>query len=166
MAYSKITLLAALAAIAYAQTQAQINELNVVLDDVKTNIADYITLSYTPNSGFSLDQMPAGIMDIAAQLVANPSDDSYTTLYSEVDFSAVEHMLTMVPWYSSRLLPELEAMDASLTTSSSAATSSSEVASSSIASSTSSSVAPSSSEVVSSSVAPSSSELFRCFILK
>ncbi|KAJ1537322.1 Tir4p, partial [Saccharomyces cerevisiae] len=97
MAYSKITLLAALAAIAYAQTQAQINELNVVLDDVKTNIADYITLSYTPNSGFSLDQMPAGIMDIAAQLVANPSDDSYTTLYSEVDFSAVEHMLTMVP---------------------------------------------------------------------
>ena len=102
MAYSKITLLAALAAIAYAQTQAQINELNVVLDDVKTNIADYITLSETPNSGFSLDQMPAGIMDIAAQLVANPSDDSYTTLYSEVDFSAVEHMLTMVPWYSSR----------------------------------------------------------------
>lgn len=71
MAYSKITLLAALAAIAYAQTQAQINELNVALDDVMTNINDYITLSSTPNSGLSLDQIPAGIMDIAGQLLAN-----------------------------------------------------------------------------------------------
>ncbi|CAI4901268.1 AHL_G0049590.mRNA.1.CDS.1 [Saccharomyces cerevisiae] len=73
MAYIKIALLAAIAALASAQTQEEIDELNVILNDVN---------------------LPSGVLDIGLAL-ASATDDSYTTLYSEVDFAAVSKMLTM-----------------------------------------------------------------------
>ncbi|GES72420.1 hypothetical protein SCEPF1_0949000100 [Saccharomyces cerevisiae] len=91
--------------------------------------------------------MPAGVLDIGMAL-ASATDDSYTTLYSEVDFAGVSKMLTMVPWYSSRLEPALKSLDGDAT--STAAPSSSAAPTSS--------AAPSSSDAKSSSAAPSSSE--------
>ena len=44
MAYTKIALLAAVAALASAQTQEEIDELNVILNDVKSNLQ---AVSYT-----------------------------------------------------------------------------------------------------------------------
>ncbi|CAI4977226.1 CGH_1_HP_G0056590.mRNA.1.CDS.1 [Saccharomyces cerevisiae] len=171
MAYTKIALFAAIAALASAQTQDQINELNVILNDVKSHLQDYMSLAQDPSSGFSLSSMPAGVLDIGMAL-ASATDDSYTTLYSKVDFAGVSKMLTMVPWYSSRLEPALKSLDGDATSTaapsssaaptSSAAPSSSEAKSSSAAPSSSeaksSSAAPSSSEAKSSSAAPSSSE--------
>ncbi|PTN39426.1 GPI-anchored mannoprotein [Saccharomyces cerevisiae] len=159
MAYTKIALFAAIAALASAQTQDQINELNVILNDVKSHLQEYISLASDSSSGFSLSSMPAGVLDIGMAL-ASATDDSYTTLYSEVDFAGVSKMLTMVPWYSSRLEPALKSLNGDA--SSSAAPSSSEAKSSSAAPSSSeaksSSAAPSSSEAKSSSAAPSSTE--------
>ena len=147
MAYTKIALFAAIAALASAQTQDQINELNVILNDVKSHLQEYISLASDSSSGFSLSSMPAGVLDIGMAL-ASATDDSYTTLYSEVDFAGVSKMLTMVPWYSSRLEPALKSLDGDAT--SSAAPSSSAAPTSS--------AAPSSSEAKSSSAAPSSTE--------
>ena len=159
MAYTKIALFAAIAALASAQTQDQINELNVILNDVKSHLQEYISLASDSSSGFSLSSMPAGVLDIGMAL-ASATDDSYTTLYSEVDFAGVSKMLTMVPWYSSRLEPALKSLDGDATStaapSSSAAPTSSAAPSSSAA--PTSSAAPSSSEAKSSSAAPSSSE--------
>ncbi|CAI5215748.1 BTE_HP_G0181680.mRNA.1.CDS.1 [Saccharomyces cerevisiae] len=159
MAYTKIALFAAIAALASAQTQDQINELNVILNDVKSHLQEYISLAEDSSSGFSLSSLPSGVLDIGLAL-ASATDDSYTTLYSEVDFAAVSKMLTMVPWYSSRLEPALKSLDGDATStaapSSSAAPTSSAAPSSSAA--PTSSAAPSSSEAKSSSAAPSSSE--------
>ncbi|AJU54700.1 Tir1p [Saccharomyces cerevisiae YJM1463] len=159
MAYTKIALFAAIAALASAQTQDQINELNVILNDVKSHLQEYINLASDSSSGFSLSSMPAGVLDIGMAL-ASATDDSYTTLYSKVDFAGVSKMLTMVPWYSSRLEPALKSLDGDATStaapSSSAAPTSSAAPSSSEAKS--SSAAPSSSEAKSSSAAPSSTE--------
>ena len=145
MAYTKIALFAAIAALASAQTQDQINELNVILNDVKSHLQEYISLASDSSSGFSLSSMPAGVLDIGMAL-ASATDDSYTTLYSEVDFAGVSKMLTMVPWYSSRLEPALKSLNGDA--SSSAAPSSSEAKSSS--------AAPSSTEAKITSAAPSS----------
>ncbi|CAI4916929.1 BAD_HP_G0000260.mRNA.1.CDS.1 [Saccharomyces cerevisiae] len=94
MAYIKIALLAAIAALASAQTQEEIDELNVILNDVKSNLQEYISLAEDSSSGFSLSSLPSGVLDIGLAL-ASATDDSYTTLYSEVDFAAVSKMLTM-----------------------------------------------------------------------
>ena len=80
MAYTKIALFAAIAALASAQTQDQINELNVILNDVKSHLQEYISLASDPSSGFSLNSMPAGVLDIGMAL-ASATDDSSTTLY-------------------------------------------------------------------------------------
>ncbi|CAI4038477.1 hypothetical protein SMKI_05G0870 [Saccharomyces mikatae IFO 1815] len=162
MAYTKIALFAAIAAFASAQTQDQINELNVILNDVKSNIQEYISLASDPNSGFSLASMPAGILDLGMAL-ASATDDSYTTFYSEVDFAGVSKMLTQVPWYSSRLAPALKSLEgdasSSAAPSSTEAKTSSSAAPSSTEAKTSSSAAPSSTEAkTSSSAAPSSTE--------
>ncbi|CAI4944423.1 BAD_collapsed_G0050190.mRNA.1.CDS.1 [Saccharomyces cerevisiae] len=156
MAYIKIALLAAIAALASAQTQEEIDELNVILNDVKSNLQEYISLAEDSSSGFSLSSLPSGVLDIGLAL-ASATDDSYTTLYSEVDFAAVSKMLTMVPWYSSRLLPELESLLGTSTTAASSTEASSAATSSAVASSseTTSSAVASSSEATSSAVASS-----------
>ena len=156
MAYIKIALLAAIAALASAQTQEEIDELNVILNDVKSNLQEYISLAEDSSSGFSLSSLPSGVLDIGLAL-ASATDDSYTTLYSEVDFAAVSKMLTMVPWYSSRLLPELESLLGTSTTAASSTEASSAATSSAVASSSeASSSAATSSAVASSSEATSS----------
>lgn len=101
-----ITALALTAAAANAldATPKQVAELNAVLQDLKSNFNDYINLATDPSSGFSLADMPAGLIDLG-MAIGTATDDSYTSMYTGVDFAGVDKLVTMVPWYSSRLLP-------------------------------------------------------------
>ncbi|KAL3231344.1 hypothetical protein RNJ44_00379 [Nakaseomyces bracarensis] len=171
MAYTKTAILiAAAAALASAQTPQQLDELNVILDDVKSNLSQYMSLISDPSSGITMANLPAGVLNLGMAL-ASATDDSYTTLYKDVDFDGIVPFLTKLPWYSERLADKLakdlassaapaSSSEAPATTSSTeAATSSTEAATSSTEAATSSSAAASSSKAeASSSAAPSSSK--------
>ncbi|SMN19987.1 similar to Saccharomyces cerevisiae YER011W TIR1 Cell wall mannoprotein of the Srp1p/Tip1p family of serine-alanine-rich proteins [Maudiozyma saulgeensis] len=109
--YAKTLLFLAAAALANAQTAAQIAELNVIIADVKDNMADYTSLA--TSGSLSLSDLPTGIMPLA-MAVQTATDDSYTTLYSNVDFDAVATFLTKLPWYSSRLEAAIESATAAV----------------------------------------------------
>ncbi|CCD27150.1 SRP1/TIP1 family protein NDAI_0J02580 [Naumovozyma dairenensis CBS 421] len=111
MNFNLLTLLSAVTfgSIAHAAatpSATEIAELNVLMNDVSSHLTDYMVLALTPGSSFSLTDMPAGILDIGLAL-ATATDKSYTTLYSEVDFAGVQSMITKLPWYSTRLEPEI-----------------------------------------------------------
>ncbi|KAL3231343.1 hypothetical protein RNJ44_00378 [Nakaseomyces bracarensis] len=148
MAYTKTAILiAAAAALASAQTPQQVDELNIILNDVKSHLSQYMALVEDPSSGITIADLPAGVLSLGMAM-ATATDSSYTTLYKDVDFNAIVPFLTKLPWYSQRLETEL-AKDLETSTSSSAVetTSSTEVPSSSSteAPSTSSTEAPSTS---------------------
>ena len=142
--YAKIALFLASAAIAQAQTADQLAELNVIMADVKDHLSDYMGLA--TSGTISISDLPAGVMPLA-MAVQSATDDSYTTLYSNVDFAAVDTFLTKLPWYSSRLQPALEsAKGADAATS---AAESSAASSAAVESSAASSAAASSSKITS-----------------
>ena len=107
--YAKTLLFVAAAALAKAQSAAEIAEINVIINDVKANMAEYTTLA--TSGKLSLSDLPAGIMPLA-MAVQSATDDSYTTLYSNVDMAAVSTFLTKLPWYSSRLEGAIESATA------------------------------------------------------
>ncbi|CCC71737.1 hypothetical protein NCAS_0I00690 [Naumovozyma castellii] len=121
------------------------------------NLGDYMSLATTPGTGFTLDDMPAGVLSIGMAL-AGATDHSYTSMYSEVDMAGVSSMLTQLPWYSSRLKAQIDSIVGAPATSaaaSSAAPATSAAATSSVEAASSSFVEASSS--ASSSAAASSS---------
>lgn len=164
--YSKIVFaVAATAVLVNAQTASQLAELNAIVDDVKSHLSDYMGL--ISSGAISISDLPAGVMPVVLA-VQTATDDSYTSLYKDVDVAALGPFLSKLPWYSSRLQPELDAANVggeSVAASSAAAASSSVAApvSSSAAAPVSSSsvVEASSSEAsitsVATSAAPSSS---------
>lgn len=107
--YAKTLLFVAAAALAKAQSAAEIAEINVIINDVKANMGDYTSLA--TSGTISLSDLPAGIMPLA-MAVQTATDDSYTTLYSNVDMAAVSTFLTKLPWYSSRLEGAIESATA------------------------------------------------------
>mgnify|MGYP003365840159 FL=1 len=109
--YAKTLLFVAAAALAKAQTAAEIAEINVIINDVKANMAQYTSLA--TSGQLSLSDLPAGIMPLA-MAVQTATDDSYTTLYSNVDMAAVSTFLTKLPWYSSRLEAAIESATAAV----------------------------------------------------
>ncbi|KAL3234478.1 hypothetical protein RNJ44_03240 [Nakaseomyces bracarensis] len=162
----KITSIAALALSAVAvnaelnATPKQLAELNAVLQDLKSNFNDYINLATNPSSGFSLADMPAGLIELG-MAIGTATDDSYTSLYTGVDFAGVDKMVTMVPWYSSRLLPLIDQLytissSAAPATSSAPAAEPSAAPASSAAPAPASSAAPAPAPASSSALAPSS----------
>ena len=116
--YSKVALFLAAAALANAQTASQLAELNVILDDVKDHLSDYMNL--VTAGTISLSSLPAGVLSIGMAL-ASATDDSYTTLYKEVDFDGIAPFLTALPWYSSRLEAQLATITGEAKASSTAA---------------------------------------------
>ncbi|KOH00391.1 putative lipase DI49_1099 [Saccharomyces eubayanus] len=160
MSVSKIAfVLTAIASFAAAETAGQTAELQAIIGDINSHLSDYLGLE-TGNSGF---QIPADVLSVYQQVMTY-TDDSYTTLFSKLDYDAITKTIVKLPWYTTRLSSEIAAAVASVSpaSSSSAAPSSSSSAtpssSSSAAPSSSSSAAPSSSSAASSSVAPSSSK--------
>lgn len=117
--YSKIAfVVAATAVLANAQTASQLAELNAIVDDVKSHLSDYMGL--ISSGAISISDLPAGVMPVVLA-VQTATDDSYTSLYKDVDVAALGPFLSKLPWYSSRLAPELEAanVDAGTTAASS-----------------------------------------------
>lgn len=154
--YSKIVFaVAATAVLVNAQTASQLAELNAIVDDVKSHLSDYMGL--ISSGAISISDLPAGVMPVVLA-VQTATDDSYTSLYKDVDVAALGPFLSKLPWYSSRLQPELDAANVG---GESVAASSAAAASSSAAAPVSSSAAPVSSSaatpVSSSTVAPVSS---------
>ena len=153
--YSKIVLaLAASAAVANALTTAQSVELETIMSDVENNLSDYISLA--TDGTISLSDLPSGVLSLG-MAIASATDDSYTTLYDNIDMAAVETWLSVLPWYSTRLSSEIAAALYTVTAeASSAAASSVEATSAATSSVAASSVAASS--AAASSAAASSTE--------
>lgn len=90
----------ALASLATAQEAAIVTGL---LGDISGHLNQY--LSYIQAGSQTL---PSGVLELY-QEVQTYTDDSYTTLLSQLDFSAVSTFATALPWYSSRLETIFEA---------------------------------------------------------
>lgn len=101
-------------------TPEQNADLLVIINDIESHASDYISLE-TSNSGF---QIPAQVLSLYAAL-ATYTDQSFTTLFSELDVTALTATVTNLPWYSSRLLPSLERANAQFSSNSSASASAS-----------------------------------------
>ena len=136
-------------------TPEQNADLLVIISDIEAHAADYIGLE-TSNSGF---EIPSQVLSLYAA-IATYTDQSFTTLFSELDVSALTATITNLPWYSTRLLPSLERANAQFSSNSSESASASATASSnateSVASASSSS-ADNSTVAVSTSVSASAS---------
>ncbi|CAI5219179.1 ANM_HP_G0031800.mRNA.1.CDS.1 [Saccharomyces cerevisiae] len=169
MSFTKI---AALLAVAAASTQLvsaevgqyEIVEFDAILADVKANLEQYMSLAMN-NPDFTL---PSGVLDVY-QHMTTATDDSYTSYFTEMDFAQITTAMVQVPWYSSRLEPEiiaaLQSAGISVTSlgqsvsesGSESATASSDASSASESSSAASSSASESSSAASSSASESSS---------
>ncbi|AJR37472.1 Tir3p [Saccharomyces cerevisiae YJM248] len=183
MSFTKIAALLAVAAASSQLVSAQVGqyeiiEFDAILADVRANLEQYMSLAMN-NPDFSL---PSGVLDVY-QHMTTATDDSYTSYFTEMDFAQITTAMLQVPWYSSRLEPEIIAAlqsagisvtslgqsvsesgsqsatatsDASSASESSSAASSSATASSSAASRSATSASESSSAASSSATASSS----------
>ncbi|CCK71161.1 Tir3p KNAG_0G01030 [Huiozyma naganishii CBS 8797] len=101
MSIAKISaLLATVASLAAAINDYEVAEFNAILVDVKANLMQYISLAEN-NPDFTL---PDGVLDVYTQLTTY-TDESYTSLFTAIDFDQVTTVMHQVPWYSSRLIP-------------------------------------------------------------
>lgn len=166
MSVAQITLLiaATAASFASAQSQAEIDEYNVLVSDIKAHASDYLSVAINDPS----ISIPSGVLEIY-QEVATATDESYTTLYQDLDFNQISNLVVSLPWYSSRLEGELASATAtdgassssdsavSSTTSAASSTDSATSSSDTVVSSTESDTATSSTESVVSSTEPATS---------
>ncbi|KAG0654663.1 hypothetical protein C6P45_003299 [Maudiozyma exigua] len=106
---SALTALAAASVAAAATTDItpyEIAEIEAIMEDAKTHLFSYMLL--VTSGKYKLDELPAGVVDVAMAVISN--DAGYTSLFTEVDFAGVSSMVTELPWYSSRLLPEINSI--------------------------------------------------------
>ena len=97
--------LAASAAVAQSSVSAeQSAELQAIIADIQGNLQQYLALQTAANSDFKI---PPEVISLYAQ-IATYTDESYTSLFTELDVSALTATVTNLPWYSSRLLPAIE----------------------------------------------------------
>ncbi|GAV30305.1 hypothetical protein PMKS-003815 [Pichia membranifaciens] len=125
-----------------ASTQAE--ELLVALNsDIQSNVNQYLS--------FVQEHTTANVGPLLSlyQQAQTYTDDSYTTLVDSSELASISSFATQLPWYSSRIAPELAADASTAPASNSARTSAAP------SSGASSSVAPSSSAPASSTAASS-----------
>ena len=87
-------------------TPYEVAEIEGIMEDAKSHLFSYMLL--VASGKFSMSELPAGVVDVAMAVLNN--DAGYTSLYTEVDFAGVSSMVTKLPWYSSRLLPEINSI--------------------------------------------------------
>ena len=176
-AYKKLAILLAAAAVnvsAYQINKADVVEFEAILDDVQHNLNDYIKYAEdTPDF-----VLPSGVLNVYTHMTTY-TDDSYTSLFTEMDFTSINMMMSSLPWYTTRMIPIIASyyakngiatnaegnpinsgVSSGSSTSASASSSSSSSASSSASSSHSSSIsskASSSSTIKSSTISSKSS---------
>ena len=129
-----------------------------MFNDIHSNLGQYASLASTESSAM------AQFIPLYAQ-AQTYTDESYTTLVNSALYQSISEFVTALPWYSSRIEPQLAASGASQTASASGSASSSASGSASgsaskseSASSKASSKSSSGSKSGSSSAAESSSE--------
>ncbi|QLL34016.1 hypothetical protein HG536_0F03410 [Torulaspora globosa] len=104
MHFSTLTALALIIApLVSADSNADAVEFQAILSDVNNHLSDYISLAVNDPS-FTV---PSGVLDVYTQMTTY-TDDAYTTLFSQLDFSSINAVMTALPWYSSRLEPEIQ----------------------------------------------------------
>lgn len=91
------------AAAAFLSSVSAENLLVVVNSDIGANLADY--LSYR-QAHTTEDYGPLLSLYEEGQTY---TDDSYTTLVGSAEMSSLSAFATALPWYSSRILPQLDA---------------------------------------------------------
>ncbi|ODV74740.1 SRP1/TIP1 family protein CYBJADRAFT_161237 [Cyberlindnera jadinii NRRL Y-1542] len=142
-------LILALLPVALAQDDTA-EQLNAIVSDLAQHSSEYLQQVASGNIP------PAELLSLAQQ-VQTYTDDSYTTLYSEVDMGEVTSYVTGLPWYSSRLETYFGADAAVATDDESASASASESASASASGSESESASASASGSESESASASAS---------
>ncbi|EIF45508.1 tir1p [Brettanomyces bruxellensis AWRI1499] len=146
LAYPTLLSVAAIVASANAE-----NLIVAMFNDIHSNLDQYASLASTQSSAI------AQFIPLYAE-AQTYTDDSYTTLVNSALYESISEFVTALPWYSSRIEPELAESGASQTASASGSASSSASGSASGSVSASSSVASTSgSESASSSKSSGSS---------
>ena len=148
-----LALMASAATLTAALDAYEVAEFNALLIDVKAHLTQYISLAEN-NPNFTI---PDGVLECYTQLTTY-TNDSYTTLFTMINFAQVTTAMEMLPWYSSRIEPLMSSyFKAHSITETNDPDATGSSATSSAASSSSSSVATTSSSSSSKSVATSSS---------
>lgn len=101
--YTLTSLALIIAPLVSADSNADAVEFQAILSDVNNHLSDYISLAVNDPS-FTV---PSGVLDVYTQMTTY-TDDAYTTLFSQLDFNSINAVMTALPWYSSRLEPEIQ----------------------------------------------------------
>ena len=113
--FSYSTLLSVAAMIASANAE---DLVVAMFNDIHSNLGQYASLASTESSAM------AQFIPLYAQ-AQTYTDESYTTLVNSALYQSISEFVTALPWYSSRIEPQLAASGASQTASASGSASSS-----------------------------------------
>ncbi|CCH63182.1 hypothetical protein TBLA_0J01865 [Henningerozyma blattae CBS 6284] len=91
---------AAIASTAFAVSESDAAEINVVVQDINDHLTDYAGLVGNPDI-----TIPDSVMKVYAAYASGNKD--YTTMYDQLDMNQVNSLISALPWYSSRLEPQL-----------------------------------------------------------
>ena len=80
--------------------RAEVAEMQALLDDVSSHLTEYMSFAMN-NPSFTL---PSGVLQVYEQMTTY-TNDGYTSLFTEINFSEVSTVLRELPWYSSRIEP-------------------------------------------------------------
>lgn len=89
-----------LALLCTANAQTPEENIGILVEDVKSHSQDYLSYAAS-NPGFTI---PNGLVDVYNKMTT-ATDDSYKSLYSQVDVNQFSQAVTQLPWYQSRLEP-------------------------------------------------------------
>ncbi|CCH57911.1 hypothetical protein TBLA_0A01110 [Henningerozyma blattae CBS 6284] len=96
MSFAKFVAALTVAASAYAlSAEDQVSEMQIIMADVNANLADYVGLVADMD-------IPDALFNLYTEM-ATATDDSYTKDMAALDMNQISAMLTVLPWYSSRL---------------------------------------------------------------
>ena len=85
--------------------KVQMIELSVYVRDILKNMGQYLSFrSEHPDQPY-----PSEMNNVVLKAMFGGSGDSWTSYLTGIDPSTVQMMLTGVPWYSTRILPALDA---------------------------------------------------------
>ena len=104
-ALAAITVAAVASATTTTVTAYDVAELDAIMADAKSHLFQYMLL--VMSGKLSMSDLPAGVVDVAMDAIDNKD---YSSLLTEVDFDGVNSMVTALPWYSTRLLPQINSI--------------------------------------------------------
>ncbi|KAK5962298.1 Tir3p PWA37_000339 [Arxiozyma heterogenica] len=95
-----LALMAGAATLTSALDAYEVAEFDALLLDVNAHLTEYISLAEN-NPSFTI---PEGVLECYTHITTY-TDDSYTTLFTMINFAQVTTAMELLPWYSSRIVP-------------------------------------------------------------